>query len=451
MQDNYGQHGWKEFHRNRKDILSEFDKILEQTENRPIQVAHGIGVEAYLRKWLSEFLPKKFGVTSGYIIPNLYNDSGTIYHYDIIIYNRLDSPVLWTEGNEDQNEQGKFRAIPAKHVVAVYEVKSRLTKPNISESLKKLNQTRSFANQFNPVYTCGIIFIDLKNDDLNKKSIIKELIKGKDIYGFKGGMVLRFEGDKTCTGKIDLFSRKEKKEPNNIKLIPLAKPMDELDIYSTEEGNITVAEQGGGMKLVKTGDNEWSVSKSYGVMYDENDFSIHLSWSRTHFADFCINLLSSLEGLAYNDEKRPSFGQIFDFIERKKTPLQSEKMEKGKPHVNLKIYDGNGHDKKLNISEEGSTLKITIPISAENPGEFDVIMSDDSFKNKLNLPKGKYAIKEFTYELKLKDGKKTTIQKLEKEKTRIPYRLVYYVDNTEKKFYAIEKDIVFKDGIIKLE
>ncbi|MBE7630470.1 DUF6602 domain-containing protein [Tenacibaculum piscium] len=451
MQDNYGQHGWKEFHRNRKDILSEFDKILEQTENRPVQVAHGIGVEAYLRKWLSEFLPKKFGVTSGYIIPNLYNDSGTIYHYDIIIYNRLDSPVLWTEGNEDQNEQGKFRAIPAKHIVAVYEVKSRLTKSNISESLKKLNQTESFANQFNPVYTCGIIFIDLKNDDLNKKSIIKELIKGKDIYGFRGGMVLRFEGDKTCTGKIDLFSRKEKKEPSNVKLIPLAKPMDELNIYSTEEGNITVAEQGGGMKLVKTGDNEWSVSKSYSVMYEENDFSIHLSWSRTHFADFCINLLSYLEGLAYNDENRPSFGQIFDFIEKKKAPLQSEKMEKGKPYLNLKIYDGKEHDKKLIVSEESSTLKITIPISAENPGEFDVIMSDDSFKNKLNLPKGKYAIKEFTYELKLKDDEKPTIQKLEKEKIRIPYRLVYYVDNTEKEFYAIEKDIIFKDGQIKLE
>ena len=128
MDNCYGQHGWKEFHRNRKNILDEFDKILEQTANRPIQVAHGQGVEAYLRKWLSEFLPKKYGVTSGYIIPNLYDDSGKIYHYDIIIYNQLDAPVLWTEGNEDNSDQGKYRAIPAEHVVAVFEVKSRLTK-----------------------------------------------------------------------------------------------------------------------------------------------------------------------------------------------------------------------------------------------------------------------------------------------------------------------------------
>ena len=304
---------------------------------------------------------------------------------------------------------------------------------------------------------CGIIFIDLKNDDLNKKSIIKELIKGKDINGFRGGMILRFEGVnktitvKTCTGKIELFSRNKKEEPSNVKLIPLAKPIDELNIYSTEEGSITVDEKGGGMKLVNTGDNKWSVSKSYNVMYEENDFSINISWSRTNFADFCIDLLSYLEGLAYNDKNRPSFGKIFDFIEKKKAPLQSEKMEVGKPYLNLKIYKGKEHNKKLVVSEEGSILKITIPILTENPGEYDVIMSDDSFKNKLKLPKGKYVIKDLTYDLIPKGDEKPTIQKLEKEKFRIPYRLVYYVENTEKEFYAIEKYIVFKGGQIKLE
>ena len=327
MDNCYGQHGWKEFHRNRKNILSEFDKILEQTVNRPIQVAHGQGVEAYIRKWLAEFLPKKYGLTSGYIIPNLYEDSGNIYHYDIIIYNQLDSPVLWTEENEDNSEQGKYRAIPAKHVVAIYEVKSRLTKKNVSDAFDKLNQTKHFSDQLHRFYSCGVIFIELKENDNNRESIIKELIKGKDIFGFVGGMVLRYEGDDTCTALINIFNIEPKEEGENKHYKPLAKPIDDLNIYLTEDGNLQLAEQGGGAKLIKTSKNNWSVSKQYCVIFNEGNKSVRLIWSRNNFSDFCINLVSALEGLPYNDKKRPSFGQMFDSIERKKTPLQSPNPE----------------------------------------------------------------------------------------------------------------------------
>jgi hypothetical protein len=451
MQNSYGQHGWKEFHRNRKDILSEFDKILEQTENRPIKVAHGIGVEAYLRKWLSEFLPKKFGVTSGYIIPNLFNDSETIYHFDIIIYKRLDSPILWTEGNEDQNEQGKFRAIPAKHVVAIYEVKSRLTKNNITESLKKLDQTKKFTTQLNKLFTCGVIFIDLKKEDVNNKEIIKELLKGKDIFGFTGGMILRFEEDNTCTGKIEFFNTEKKTEPKNTKLIPLAKPINELKIYSNEEGQLTIAEQGAGVKLMSAEENKWLVSKSYGIIYDEGKDTIELSWSRTYFSDFCINLLNSLEGIAFNDKNRPSFGQIFDKIERVKTPTQSFEKEKGKPFLEVKIYDGQEYDKKINILQEDLNIKITIPIVVENHGDFDVIFSDDLFKTQRKLEMGKFALKEMTYELQIKKTSKDIIKTFQKKNISIPYRLVYYVENAEKVFIAIEKKVIFKNSKILLE
>jgi len=445
----YGQHGWKEFHRNRKDILAEFDRILEQTANRPIQVAHGQGVEAYLRKWLAEFLPKKYGVTSGYIIPNLYDDSGKIYHYDIIIYSQLDAPILWTEGNEDNSEQGKYRAIQAKHVVALYEVKSRLTKPNVSDALYKLNQIKNFSEQLHPLYSCGVIFIELKESDNNRKTIIKELIKGKDIFGFLGGMVLRYEGDDTCTALINIFDIEREEEDENKHYNPLAKPIDDLNIYLTEDGNLQIAEQGCRAKLVATSENIFSVSKQYGVIFNEGNKSVHLSWSRSNFSSFCINLLSALEGLPYNDKKRPTFGQIFDNIELKKAPLQNLTPEKGKPFLDLKLYEGGEHGEKLTIDRDTTEPTIIFLVSIENQGDIAAIISDDSFKNYCELDAGKIAIKSVSLKAILHDSDQDLLDVLKEEPFEIQYRLVYYPVNTEREFCAIEKNVRITESDIE--
>jgi len=432
----YGQHGWKEFHRNRKDILAEFDKILEQTQNRPIQVAHGQGVEAYIRKWLAEFLPKKYAVTSGYIIPNLYDDSGKIYHYDIIIYNCLESPVLWTEGNQDNSEQGKYRAIPAKYVMAVYEVKSRFTKSNITDAVQKLNQTKDFSNQLNKLYFCGMIFIDLKKSDKNKKSILKELHKAIEIFGFSGGMVLRFEEDDTCTGLISFFENDSNTEENsNCK--PLAKSIDNLNIYMTEDGNLQIAEDGGGAMLVFNAEkNTWLVSKSYGVFSKEKKYSVHLSWSRSNFSQFCINLLSTLEGLSFNDRDRPSFGMIFDHIETKKALLQHDTPTPNLPFLKISISD----EEKFIVNYENNTANINFWVEVENHSDIEVTISDDCFKNIGVLPGRKKAIKQVSIAVTpSKEGK--DIKTLLKENLEFTYRLVYYADKTEKEFFSIEKNV----------
>jgi len=450
MENCFGQHGWKEFLRNRKNILDEFDKIFEQTSNRPIQVAHGHGVEAFLRKWLAEFLPKKYGVTSGYIIPNIYNDSGKIYHYDIIIYNQLDSPILWTEGNEDTSDQGKYRAIPAKHVIAVYEVKARLTKSNVTDAIDKLNQTKEFTDQLNPLYFCGVIFIDLKEVDNNKKSIIKELIKGKDVFGFTGGLVLRYEGDDTCTALINLFdSDAEEESSENKHYTPLAKPIDSLNIYLTEDGGLQIAEKGGGAKLVATSNINWDVSKLYSVNYKEGNKRIVLTWSRSHFSDFCINLLSSLEGISYNDSNRPSFGQIFDQIERKKAPLQAKTPIEGKPFIDINLYEGGEYSEKLNISFDEPDPKITFLISVKNNGTIGVVISDDSFKNKAVLQPGETAIKPVSMTA-IVNGDKKNLRDIFREGLNIIYRAVYYPENSEKKFYAIERKLKITENAIEI-
>lgn len=439
MEKCYGQNGWKEFNRNRKDILSELDKVLEQTENRPIQVSHGLAVEAHLRKWLSEFLPKKYGVTSGYIIPNLYGDSMKLYHYDIIIYNQLESPILWTEGNFDQSEQGKYRAIPAKHVISVYEVKSRLTKLNVTDALGKLSQTKDFSQQLNPFFTCGIIFIDLKESDNNNESIIKELIKGKDIFGFKGGMILRYEGDHSCTGLIWMLnnSNNPKDKVGDKKYKPIAKIIDDLEIYLTEDGALTIP-PGCGAKCYATENGVWSVSKSYGISYSEGTDSIHLDWSRTNFSDFCIDLLSSFEGLLLDDKNRPVFGKVFDNIELKKAPLQNVTPEKGKPFLEIKLYEGGEHGDKSTIDYNSPDLTIKYTISIENKGDVEAILSTDSFQNKFELPAGKTAYRTDKLQMKTDKTYKNLKELLNGKPFELLYRVVYYPVNTNREFCSIE-------------
>jgi hypothetical protein len=435
----YGQHGWREFHRNRKNILAEFDKLLEQTSNRPVQTAHGAAVEAFLRRWLAEFLPKKFGVTSGYIIPDIYSDAGKIYHFDIIVYDVLEAPVLWTEGNEDNSEQGKSRAIPAQHVIAVYEVKSRLTKQNVTDALSKLDQIKEFETQLNKNYSCGVIFIDLKESDNNKSSIIQELYAGKDVIGFNGGMVLRYEGDHTCTGLISIHRTESKEVAAVSHCTPLAKPIDSLAIYLTEDGNLEISERGGGAKLVATSSNNWSVAKSYGVFFGEGELSVHLNWSRSNFSEFCIDLIGRLEGLPFNDSKRPSFGRVFDSIQRKQTLLQGPEPHPGAPFLVISLHEPNGDRMRISYDDLPPTIEFWVQV--ENQGEGEATISDDHYATSCTLPAGKKAIKAVKLSVRAHNNDFKLRDAIESEGLEIPYRLVYQSNQGEKEFFAIERTV----------
>ena len=447
----YGQHGWKEFHRNRKDILAEFDKIFEQTLNRPIKVAHGQGVEAYIRKWLAEFLPKKYAVTSGYIIPDLYDDTFNLYHYDIIIYDYMESPILWTEGNQDDSEQGKFRAIPAKHVYAVYEVKSRLTKSNVTEALKKLDQTKHFTDQLHKNYSCGLIFIDLKESDNNQESIIEQLHKGINIFGFSGGVVLRYEKDHSVTGLMSVLRGEPNDEPKRQHRKPLAKPIDSLDIYMTEDNSLEIAEKGGGAKLsFNARQNKWLVSKFYSVIYDDGNLITSLSWSKTNFSEFCINLLSSLEGLEFNNRHRPVFGQIFDKIEKKSALPQSEVPKRNLPFVVVERAKSNSGDKFF-VDPNESKLIFKFWVEVKNESDIEVTVSHDSFKKRYNLSAQDSIVipvnftgnlnKPFQIETPGPEHKNNYLKSFIQGLLVIRYRLVYYPTQGKKEFYSVEKDI----------
>ena len=67
----YGFIGWREFLTSRKEILDEYDKALEKNINRPIRTSHGVAGEAAFRRFLKKHLPERYGITSGYIIPDI--------------------------------------------------------------------------------------------------------------------------------------------------------------------------------------------------------------------------------------------------------------------------------------------------------------------------------------------------------------------------------------------
>jgi hypothetical protein len=438
MQDCYGQRGWKEFHQNRQSILSEFDKIAQQISSKPVKVAHGVGVEAYLRKWLSDFLPKKFGVTSGYIIPTLYDDKGALYHFDIIIYNCLEAPVLWTEGNADNSEQGKYRAIPARHVVAVYEVKSSLTKKNVKDALEKLGQTESFKDQLHRNYSCGVIFVDLKEDENNNEKIIKELHNGYKIHGFSGGMVLRYEGDDTSTGVISVFPDNAETEKKTCTK-PLAKRIDDLNIYLTEDGNLRLAENGGGAVFVATSMGTWAVSKSYGVNWVGNGYRVYLNWSRSNFSRFCVDFLGTLDGVLYNDENKSSFGMIFDSIRTKKAPLQASGCKPGYPFITVSLFGGGANGEMVLVSREGDDWSIEFWVKVTNEGDAEAIVSDDLFKNSITVPPGKSALRDLRIMAKAKKKGVDFIKLLNEDSFEFSYRVVYKVPGHENELFSVER------------
>ncbi len=440
MKDCYGQHGWKQFHRNRKDILDEFDKIYEQQANRPVKTAHGDGVEAYLRKWLGEFLPKKYAVTSGYIIPNLYDDSKTLYHYDIIIYQALEAPVLWTEGNYDNSQQGKYLAIPAKYVVALYEVKSRLTKKSVVDSIDKLKEINSFKDQLPDTYHSGVIYVDLKESDVKKTYLIKELYRGVEAHGFIGGMVLRYESDDTSTGMISLNPIDAPDSEDSS--LPLAKKIDDLNIYLTEDGNTQLAESGGGAAVVYTGEY-WAVSKIYGVRYTSKNLIIGLSWSRSGFSQFCIRLINLLDG-NYDPDKQITFGQIFEKLSIKEATLQESICNPNTPYLRLNIKKHNESEiPTVTYSKRNSEAQINFTVSLDNTGNCPLTVSDDGFKSKIDLPVGGKTEKVVSINVSINGDKSIEDfkQGIESGRLIIPYRVVYHKQEKNPEFIQVKENV----------
>lgn len=311
-----GMFGWKQFDRNRKDILSELDRSLELIEDRPVKTEHGDALEAIVRQWLQEFLPEKYAVSSGYVIPNIYNPGMKLYHSDIIIYNRLEAPILWTQDNADQSEQGKYRAIPAKHIVALYEVKAQITERSIEDAIGKLCEINDFSNELPDNFHSGLIFGYLKHKNRNKHTFLEKLAGSKDAYGFKNGIILRYENDETICGHISILNDLSDENRTNYPTRPIVCPMSELaKIVTNENGSVTIHSTADNKitsySAVSLGDGGYGVTRNYSRHYCSGDSALRLTWTIDNFSEFAIQLLIHLDGNGAPVQKF-TFGKMFE-------------------------------------------------------------------------------------------------------------------------------------------
>ena len=164
--------GWGQFLTARKEMLDSFDKARTHSRKHKVETSHGNVAEAEFRKWLGNFLPKKYAVTSGYIISPGVSDSEKAPHFDVIIFEHLNSPVLWIEDSPDKSEQGRSLAIPAEYVKGVIEVKSTFKNSTVKDALEHLRELKKLMSgvdlpderykMYLPAdFFCGIVFFEL--------------------------------------------------------------------------------------------------------------------------------------------------------------------------------------------------------------------------------------------------------------------------------------------------
>ena len=327
----YGMVGWEEFSSNRSDILNKFDQAKTKTRSRKVKVEHGNVAEAAIREWLQSYLPKKYGITSGYIIPDFVelSDPYNLGHFDIIIFDALESPILWVDDSDDKSSQGKARAIPAQYVKSVLEVKANFTPQSGKDVISKLNELNHMHKFLPKNFSCGAIFIELQEKNINKISVLESLHTTKQTpYNFWRGIVLRCSQDKDLIGSIFLSQLPAKEEEVKKKsVIPLIVSGKDMDVFQrVPSGNVSIG-PGFGAKATAGPDRKYHFNRNYtSYSYGEN-YTVNLSWSTDNFVTFAIDLIGRLEGIHPMTGESPKylFGQIFD-----KLPLKSDSELKSK-------------------------------------------------------------------------------------------------------------------------
>ena len=265
---------WDQFLIGKRSMLAEYDRARAHSRNLPVQTSHGNVAEAAFRAWLESFLPKKFGVTAGYIRGQRLHSKFDYAHFDVIIYDQLHAPILWIDENKDQSDHGRARIIPAEHVTAILEVKAALTAQSAEAAARKLQQLEPLMASVDdpaeryPTYlpahaVLGAVFFELRRENANELRALETL---RDLAlvrrPFYGAVILRGDGlDADCTGMVRVLLGKE--------------PLVTLTTQKSLLGNAVF---------------------SSSVECPEGHLSTMLMWTPMHFSDFAFDLLAIMNG-----------------------------------------------------------------------------------------------------------------------------------------------------------
>lgn len=262
-------------------MLDAFDRAKTQDSLHEVQTYHGNVAEAECRKWLSNFLPRKYRVTSGYIISQGASADTKAPHFDVIIYQALESPVLWIENNPDSSSAGCSKAIPAEYVCAVIEVKSSFNSTSASKAIEHLfdlqpllddidDPTERYKRYLPADFFSAIVFFELRKEHKSNYAALEKFAGTEYLRGFFGGLILRGEqlppdvsGQMVRIGSID----------------PDGQPMQPRKDKSLM----------GGFNTIQVGENRF-----WGLM-----------WAELHFSTFAFDLLAKLNG-TYNASRLSS-------------------------------------------------------------------------------------------------------------------------------------------------
>ena len=200
-----GIQGWRQFQSSKLNMLNSYDRARIQAEIHEIETSQGIVAEAEARKWLEDFLPKRYGVTPGYIISQGQRDYVKAPHFDVILYDALDSPVLWIEESPDLTPAGRSRAIPAEYVKAVIEVKSSASTKSINKALEHLADLNPllegadapeerYKKYLPPGFFAGVLFFEIRTEEHSNLKALNAFSTAPIKRGFFGAVILRGEG-----------------------------------------------------------------------------------------------------------------------------------------------------------------------------------------------------------------------------------------------------------------